>query len=192
MHAACSAGFRFSLGLCPISLLREIHVHPAQRCMRVNAPQFKRRQLLQVPLSYDYAPLIPSSRHYTLRGAVELLEQRNMKVRSRPVQRGRGRDCMSGASPSHPPWPPSPHKVGLVLDLTNSNRYYTFHLELPDAGQRGIHYRTVGDPACDERMRPRLQPPQPPPPCEYVINLPPLTGLRSPAEGEASPLNQRM
>jgi hypothetical protein len=34
--------------------------------------------------------------------------------------------------------------VGLVLDLTNSNRYYNFQLEIPDAERRGIFYRKVG------------------------------------------------
>ena len=38
--------------------------------------------LFQVPLSYDYAPLIPADRHYTLRSAVDELEQKGMKVRS--------------------------------------------------------------------------------------------------------------
>ena len=38
-----------------------------------------------------------------------------------------------------------PHclQVGMVLDLTNSNRYYRFEEEVPDAEQRQIAYVKV-------------------------------------------------
>jgi hypothetical protein len=36
------------------------------------------------------------------------------------------------------------HQVGLVLDLTNSSRYYRFHDEVPDHERRQIFYKKVG------------------------------------------------
>ena len=48
---------------------------------------------MQVPLSYDYAHLIPQDKHYTLRDAVAQLEKLNIKV-GRGV--GRGARAMQG------------------------------------------------------------------------------------------------
>ncbi|GAX84577.1 hypothetical protein CEUSTIGMA_g11998.t1 [Chlamydomonas eustigma] len=66
----------------------------------------------KVPLSYDYAQLIPRGKMYTLRDALAMLEKQNMNV-------------------------------GMVLDLTNSSRYYNFASEVPNAEQRGMFYRKV-------------------------------------------------
>jgi hypothetical protein len=41
----------------------------------------------QVPLSYDYAQLIPERRHYTLRDAISQLGEHNMQVNARPLNR---------------------------------------------------------------------------------------------------------
>ena len=32
-------------------------------------------------------------------------------------------------------------QVGMVIDLTNTSKYYNFHKEIPDADKRGIFYR---------------------------------------------------
>lgn len=37
----------------------------------------------------------------------------------------------------------TPAKVGMVLDLTNSTRYYRFHDEFPDAEKQQLYYRKV-------------------------------------------------
>ena len=48
--------------------------------------------------------------------------------------------------PSLLPPPPQCVQVGMVLDLTNSSRFYRFEAELPDAEKREIFYRKVRQP----------------------------------------------
>ena len=118
---------------------------------------------MQVPLSRDYEPLIPQDRRYTLRDAVTQLEQLKIKVGDRGWE-GREFHCWgkrgtcdaregeweeSISPPTHAPPVPLPSRglqVGMVLDLTNSSRYYSFEEELSEEERRRIFYCKVCRP----------------------------------------------